>query len=476
MIYRKLLAHWRIILPLTLLVMILLRLVWIQIRQYQVQIEPTSAYALVIDDVIEKHCAESNHLESRKMVARPGERACLYLNAPEDLQHLLTRNNGMASLLSVVFSNNISLANLLKMNQWLLIGNAFLAALLARFLSGSWIVALISSTVILSRGSLVADVAIISMDRYLVFFTTFWFALLIHHLKTGSKVSQYGLVITSLFLTYLDLAFLGLFWIPVVAILLGFMGRKSCLQLIRKVWGQHRSQLHKIPHYIDKEIADDGLRKGLHTAMSTVRFMLGMEISSASNSAKPTLLFSFVPGSLFRPLKAPPFLWFFRGRRWFHYLIQASIIATLASLMMVFVTKEHFTFLDWKLIFSHWDELITLWSQQWDYMVGNEYSRRFDVHLMGCMVIVWICALPRFYNPEDGFFEAVWLLIASLAVIGISSFLVDIVDIGQLQKLSVTDKSLYYELYKPQSAIKWLEVVLLTFGTIGVYHMIRALD
>lgn len=68
----------------------------------------------------------------------------------------------------------------------------FLSAHAVRFLSGSWLTALVATTVLMSRGVVLARVGWLSMDLTLSMLVVAWLTCLAHYLRTASNWSRYA--------------------------------------------------------------------------------------------------------------------------------------------------------------------------------------------------------------------------------------------------------------------------------------------
>lgn len=164
--------EWKTALILTLGTMILMRLVWMDLRSYVVVFSPQNRYALESSEP----CARS--LEQRltvkvgeQLLPRPGwAHAWSY----HSIMRLSCRNG--------IFS----VGSFVRYNQGLLITTVLLLVLLTRVVTRSWIIGLVVAVALLSRGRLIAALGQIGGDQLIGLGLAFWGLTVAHWLRSGS--------------------------------------------------------------------------------------------------------------------------------------------------------------------------------------------------------------------------------------------------------------------------------------------------
>lgn len=171
--------EWKIGLSLTLLVMILMRLVWMDLRSYVIDFGPQRHHVFEQSDQLES-CARSfeqklpRSLKERSLEGshqRPGWTDAWVYHAMLEL-----------SCKGGVF--NVS--GFVRYNQGLLITSLLALMLLTRILTHSWIIALISGVALLSRGRLIASLGQIGAEHLISMGLVVWGLSLLHWLRSGS--------------------------------------------------------------------------------------------------------------------------------------------------------------------------------------------------------------------------------------------------------------------------------------------------
>lgn len=195
--------EWKTALILTLATMILMRLVWMDLRSYVVIFSPQNHYALEHSEPCARSLEQSLTLKlGEQLLPRPGwAHAWSYHSIMQ-----LSCRNGIFSVGSFV-----------RYNQGLLIMTVLILVLLTRVLARSWIIGLIMAVALLSRGRLIAALGQVGGDQLIGFGLAVWGLTLAHWLRSGSRAV--------LVLHYLCIAWL----VPLEPGLLFLLGVLPCL-------------------------------------------------------------------------------------------------------------------------------------------------------------------------------------------------------------------------------------------------------
>jgi|GEM_PF-6821480 hypothetical protein len=225
--------EWKSALILALLVMILMRLVWMDLRSYVVVYAPQNRFAF---ETSERSgvCARSFGMRQRitsykgeRLLPRPGwADAWSY----QTMLELSCRGGSFSE------------SGFIRYNQGLLIATLLGCALLARILARSWIVSAIVAVALLSRGRLIAANGHIAAEHLIMLGIAWWGVSLAHWVRSGSHWALSLHVLALLWLLPLEpsFAFLSL------ALPLGLVLLKRSGQLAR--WDQHILSGHEAAH------------------------------------------------------------------------------------------------------------------------------------------------------------------------------------------------------------------------------------
>ena len=422
-----------------LIVMALMRLIWIQLRDYPPKINPRNQIAI-----------ESVSLPS---------------HAPCDLGQLKTKKHGAFSeglvenqrsyLLAPLFapmarescrSGAFHFKTFVTLNQNILSISVFLAVIASRFLTGGWMMPLVISVVLLSRGRMITGIGDISPDLLITCFVSLYSLFMIHFIRTGWKKSLLlaslsgfllGLSEPSLLVSCLFLPFIMFFW------RLSFVGR------------------------IPRDLPPDGklLQKyRLFSFWRRLRTNLGMHRFSEfykgaeEETARP-----------FSPLSMPFSYWILFHKRWF-LLGSLSLICGFAlTLTAAYMTGlfEAFASLNKETGFlSLPRETVFVWFKAFFSPIDLDLLCAALLTLVGLLSPKDKC-LPGYANICAAFF-------GFLCVACLQSFSLDLLDILYLKVHSPTAD--WLEGFRAPRVLLWFEPTLMTLGVLGVLNIVNLFD
>ncbi len=164
--------EWKTALILTLATMILMRLVWMDLRSYVVTFSPQNRYALEQSEPCARALEPGLALKlGENLLPRPG---WAHAWAYHSIMKLSCRNG--------IFS----VGGFVRYNQGLLITTVLLLVLLARIVTRSWILGLIVAVALLSRGRLIAALGQIGADQLIGLGLALWGLTFAHWVRSGS--------------------------------------------------------------------------------------------------------------------------------------------------------------------------------------------------------------------------------------------------------------------------------------------------
>ena len=165
------------------LFMILSRLVWMQLRSYDMAWDSKTLFVFqnLSPDRIQG-CPEKDLFQQLPLpVISPNTRANAFREFSPDL----------FLRVSIPFFCQTKSPSLVFFNwQWIMVVGIILASVFSsRILTGSWVIALLTGAALLSRGSLLAQIGLFSADLSLTCLHSLLLCCLIHFLRTASPVS-----------------------------------------------------------------------------------------------------------------------------------------------------------------------------------------------------------------------------------------------------------------------------------------------
>lgn len=184
------------------MLMVFSRLVWMQLRTYELSpnIRSLASYRALNNIYAKSHCS-NNHIISKifkpmetKMQPRFGTAALAWFVQPFQL---VSFNE---------FCSKVDPIKFIIYSHWcFLLLTVISASFLTRFLTSSWCIAIFVTAVLMSRGRLLASIGSMSDYLPLTFIFTLWFTFCVHYMKT---LYIYSLIMV-LFLSFIGTMYTG---------------------------------------------------------------------------------------------------------------------------------------------------------------------------------------------------------------------------------------------------------------------------
>lgn len=424
--------------------MILMRLVWMDLREYEVFVHKHVKKAITTTPVGFQECRFDEVVGSPQASRRSLELASTW---PQSWLYQwflhLSCDTGQFSAETYV-----------RMNQGLLILIILTCVFIARLFCGSWLVCLSVAAMLLSRGRLIAANGDISGQMLITAFATLWVLNLGHWLRTGTR--------RSLLLSWLPLAALlsleTSLW-PIafaqgLCLSLVFVARGGLIRplLARMRQTQMKERWFAQTVYPDPVGGVDSEAKIIQRFKKVFGWVRPVEWRYRPLARK------FQTGSFFRPLEVPFLLWVYHGRRWRRLLGLTwglGAVVGLGSLGGALTTQVDVVF-DSLMPFIWWQ---LLWA-------------RLDLDLYVAAGILVVVLLRGPTEGLTGFWEMVSLFVMILLSGTLGAWLWDSWSFAQISDhqfpLTV--------LWRSSQFVLWFEPVFLTLALVGLYHLLRGLD
>ena len=430
------------ILALSLLVMILMRLVWVQARHY----EPLGMGQYNLATALAPEgCALLDPQEGKG--TRPAlERSSTgtgFWMTKDAARHLWVR----FSCRNHVFRADLAARN----NQALLFGTVFAAVLFTRIASSSWLLALIAGTVILSRGRLIAAVGETSWDWLFVLFFTFWAANVAHYLKTGARLSLVGLYLLAAILVGLHPAFWGLVWAMPLMLLVGLSVRTMARARAFDAWRAFR--LRHPWHY-----------ERSHTSIG--RAFVRPFIQTSGGRPGHAQRLSAAQPRIFLNLGRPYCSWMTDEDLWRRKIL----VHCLGALLVVAVALWARGF--WR---EPWVGLGSLRGlSDWAFAWFGAASSLLDLDLKTTVAVLVCCLFTSLLWCRDAIWEIIVVCCLAILLILAGAMLSDFVGLGRggdHVSLMIAPRLLASQALH---ALLWCEPILLCLGLVGIRHLVRS--
>jgi hypothetical protein len=472
--YRETWRQLRVVAFLTLCLMMVMRLVWMELRTYNIEVDARGLITLrFLQETYQTPCSSSvwDSLGPTKAPVRIDRLSTVgpagyWISSP-----------GLASLSSYLCAETgFDSKRLVRMNLWFLTATLMFATLLSRILTGSWLMGLMTSVAILSRGRLLADVGTFSATLPLALGLMMWFTFAAHFLRTGHLLSLFLALLTSALGSVIDrpMVFLPLAF-PLLILTLYRRRRLNALIVLRQMrW--HRQMAQAL------ESQDTALEEGFW-AHQKIRFREGLRIllgggSSFPRKDRPAWEILYKRHSFFGAMRVPFALWIFKNRRAERLsVISVITIASVIALMIAFSAGLWWTFGQgsgeapfWSMITTGLGHKIAAWVRE----VWLSPSARIDTFMiLSALFIILLSLRPPISGTHEGVSFARFFLLSALALF-LGALIADYAD--ALLLASLHQKGLSMDIprvNRTRDFFLWVEPSLLVIGIASLWQWAR---
>jgi len=472
--------HIRVVVPLTLLVMILMRLVWMQIRSYPVTLTPSlepSIARLVEADFVACGPAASPLAGQTGSGEAPGVASAGTQNTADDAvaSHSTSHWNWpqWSPMMTIWMaagceSERPVTAFWLRANQWLYVLTVLAAVMMTRFLTSSWTLSLAVAAMLMSRGVLLGDLGRAGTDYLGMFLVTLWAACHAHFVRTGSTAILIMAFLTTVAAALVDWT-LGALALAMPAVLVvGHFRRASLAEPVLQRFRDVRRRFRQRRQRFERSLAARG-EEVIGIGLARVRWALGLEYDAEADQEvwRP----GEGRGGLLKTINVPFAVWISAGRRILK-LVLSSVACAIVALGLgwtVFIwpeppvatMSELLRSLGW-LYRSQDPGSVHVALRSWFGVTGLP----IDLHIMASFVVILVAAMQ---SPADGlvsFLEIVWLvLLATLLMLGLSL----IVWLAQAHTATPAAAA-------ARPVLVWFQPLILSLGVAGVWNLLKIFD
>lgn len=479
----------RVSLALLLLAMILMRLVWMQMRSYRSHVDPKAYLSLMFYEEL----APVGNVNLGQLPAG------LKLEKSDNPPPLGWYGSPFFRILHTLVGkgDNFNERFFIRNNQSLLMFLVFSSMMMVRFITSSWSCALIVGAVLMSRGKLLTAVGEISHDIPVTTLIAAYFAALAHTVRTASPVSLGAAVILLVVGVSLDGSLVGLALGMPLMLAGGFIIHLSPARL----WVRRMRRLKKyfVPAVLVKKLRPlEVASRPIFRWSFEVRDMIG--VAPRSRPPHRDQRVNLSGGGLLQTLRVPYLLWCFAQKRWLAVTLVWLFAAVTGMVLLVGIKMslgspepvhwlaegwlfDHVLATPWMLKGASYDLApfvqhqgtgsgFWLWVGYWLQIQAES----FDFHLVASLVILGLCLTQSPSAGFPGFLELCWMVVFGGLGLFAVAFLGDVFDEVSLQRLRLIWPETATLTWKARMPLDWLEPVILSLGIAGIYNLLRAMD
>ncbi len=464
------------IFPFILLGMILMRLIWMQLRTYPVEYENRAVASLAaatseFPGVCPQGPAGIDH---RSELLNFGLR---YTDV-----NLLAPGFTGAGLLLCKLEQFDSKA-FVRMNQLLFCASILAAVMLTRFITSNWMLSLVVAAMLFSRGMLLAGIGSVSTSYIIMFLFMAGFACFAHFFRSGSKImALLGTVSFSLLMLF-DRSLWFVCLVPLNLLFFAWLLTRNLpgFQLLRNQTGKHTMKTADL----------SSLRHGNHGDFSsqfarmagTFRWFFGIEFGSKDipverEERHEKRSSPLVPGGIFRVMNLDFYNWIYdraRGLKLAVLLFSGCFF----GLATDFILSRYMSGSYDTGYFTHLfpiSELLTTISSNSQGFLWTQLGR-VDMHLILSFFITAICTVQHPRAGLAGFFELSTMALFLCMGVALFGTFTDAAEYRwAIDHYKIIGRKPIEAVYGIRAWMQWLEPLILTMGVVGFYNLMKVLD
>lgn len=456
-------GKYSIIYAFSMLIVILLRLVWMQLHVFEPVVPEKTAITISYAKNLPGKACQTTEMEAVRR--RP------FHSLMKNFVSLGLAGEVYASCKKTSTTGVVDFQRIIKWNTWLYILTGMLGILACRFLTRSWTVSLLAGAVVMGKGSLGYRVADISSVHALSFFFTLWFAGFAHFLRTGATFSFAVMMIAPLLGAFFDFSFIALSLVFPILLPVGYVLRKKFAE---PVLGRLRSLRRFAALRGDEPV----YRKTNWLYSKLMSFFL-WTISGDMPERRPVVSKNKVQrGGVFSTLDVPFSYWVYYKNRWVKIgLLTVSVV--LITFMVLLLFYQYFFSLagvEWSPLnlVMPFEKLTLSLREGWLWHWALDALSFFDIQYGLSLLVVIFCG---FQSPAKGlmnFLEAIWVFVAGTFVFVFFALVLDAMDRVALEGIAHFKYINYLKLYDEfRETFSVIEPTLLMLGVASVYQLLK---
>lgn len=424
------------ILAVTLVLMALMRLIWIQLRSYPPLLEGRTRVAI-----------ESLPLQghSHCYIAPPLVENSLDVPLTQEQRKWLI-SPGFAHLVDYACrGGRFQPRTFVTLNQNMLAFIVFLCVVASRFLTGGWMMPLIISVTLLSRGRLITQIGDISSQYLTTTVFTMFTVCLIHYVRTGWIPAMLIFVAVGALLAMTEPALA-----PLVLI----------LPFLHFYWRMIQSR--PITDF-QPSSPDPNKQKGFGLLLK-LGYKIGIHRFPEFGKGREDQI-----GRALSPLLMPVSTWVLYRKRWLKF----GAISLAAALFMQYICLGSLNYPGFLL--NHLDQLnIRFLNSALVNAWFDGFLSPLDVDLAVAFIVLFIGLLSPKSKALPGYIDICTSLLLLLLLTILTTFIFDSLEFSYLQALGV--ESGWTLGYRAPMILHWFEPIIITAGILGILNIINIFD
>jgi len=444
--------------------MILMRMIWMQLRTFEPQADMRSMVSQSFMTMEEpRTCGYKEQSANADSLDIPGFIKWKQLFLRRGYQWFRSKGFELY-ILSGCYDGKYHPEYVVRLNVWLIVGLIAFASLYARFLSGSWILAMIVALILFSRGSLLSRVDQVTSTNLISLLLMFWVTGHAHFFKSGSMLSLAFLVLVNLCLVVIDPVFIFIGLALPTMMILGYIFKRVLARPMVRRFSMEKKRLQDLgPKVYSGNVVSGAM-------VDVLSRLLGTTVHDQTPTKGGTPTRTNVRNPLLGVLREPFALWVFQRKRWLRI---GGILGTWSILLLISVLVARVAYLKDLELESRWSDLPWNVWREWVQIWASTFLSPFDLHLTLSFIVVVICCCILPAAGLGSLFENCWLLILSIILVIICTFIFDGYDLLILNRLSpgtIGWGSMVW--MRANHIILWFEPIILAVAVIGVYHLL----
>ncbi len=443
--------------------MILVRMIWIQLRFFPVNVDYRAlvTFGALLDSEQPSACY-AEHAGKDQLWALLTDNELV-----SDKRYRWFKIPGLALISRITCGLGAFTPQTLQwLNYVFFGGTVFLMLIMVRILTGSWLLGLFAAAMLLSRGQLVAKIGELTAVNGIMFLGALMMSCFVHYLRTASWVSFAGTLLGLVCLTMFDISWIvSLLALPTVLL---------CWRLLPSLPAARREQ----------PAGDETSRRQgpLFLAVRYLRVIFGLDDAGATGERVSHLEHAYERGALLRPLMVPYSFWVLHRRRWLKLVISGYGLGFLVIALALVGWLQAMPAI---IAFSDADQTIAGVARQvtagvhlpWVVNWLDALRAPLDLHFGASLALI---VLALFQSPArglHGFFETVWVVTAGMLLLIAATFVLDVIDARVLAEIEGDARGWsIYGWSRAPHVFTWIEPIVLSLGLVGLYNLLKIAD
>jgi hypothetical protein len=453
----------RMVLPFVLILMLLMRLVWLQLRTYKVEADYRTLVTLSYLKLGSEGCAIVANPTTTAII----DRFLLNKKVGTTPEYQRFRSLGMETVLNQFCNvdHKVKADDIVRLNMWIFVVTSIVATAFVRLLSNSWVLGITAAVVLLSRGELISNIGELGVHGFLTLGLSLSILFISYFFVSGSWLSFSVAMLCAVITCSFDAAGGSVVMAFICFLLTGSIARKFISFGLLKRFRDERRRLDTLIASGKLRVYQGGMMKGIIRAF----VFIVTRKTNLVEATEHTKIDRLSPG-FFDRLDQPFAIWITKKNRL--WSIYAFAFLTLFCVVYISQIARVPTIPE-----AHWiDVLITFakdhfWSLKTVWISG--WLSAADLHLAASLTMIVATA---FQSPAKGMrsiFEVSWLFLFTIVFCTLTCLILDLIDLSimygiehRLDDFSILAWS------RASKVIVWFDPMILSMGIVSAYQLL----